>query len=131
MRPFGVATENEFRGTETVLIADDEHMLRGMLEEVLKASGYTVLVAKDGREAVAIYETHAAVIDLVILDILMPFLNGVEVHNEIKKLNPEALVMFMSAYAGEMLDMLPEPKFLEKPFGPTDLLREIRRLLPA
>jgi len=131
MKGYELGSEDEYLGTETVLIADDEQMLRSMVEAVLKESGYTVFIARDGREAVAIYETHAEAIDLVILDIMMPFLNGVEVHDEIKKRNPEALIMFMSAYAGEILDKLPESKFLEKPFKPTDLLREIRRVLPV
>ncbi|MBJ6727377.1 response regulator [Geomesophilobacter sediminis] len=118
-----------FKGSETILFADDEDMLLELMEKFLTGCGYRVLTAKDGQEASDIYKTRMGDISVVVLDVLMPGLSGVEAYHEIKKVNPDAQVIFISGYSADGLKGLTSPRILQKPFSPVDLLREIRSSL--
>ena len=115
----------------TVLLVDDDEVLSGLIREILEASGYQVLTAFNGREAVAVYDTWRDGIDLVLLDMIMPGMGGAETFRELKAMNPDVSVLVISAYSlpDEVRDLLAQgcKGFLQKPFRIPELLSAIRR----
>jgi CheY-like chemotaxis protein len=104
---------------QTILVVDDEPGVRVMVARMLTLSGYAVVSAQSGEEAISIAQEYAAPLDLVLTDVRMPGMSGPELAQELRKLRPEIKVMYMSAYAR---DVLPcgvqdsEVPFLNKPF---------------
>jgi two-component system cell cycle sensor histidine kinase/response regulator CckA len=120
-------------GTETVLVVEDEPALRRLISVSLEKRGYTVLVAEDGAEAIRTIENNAGQIDLVVSDIMMPKLNGLELMRKATLLRPEMQFLLISGYM-EDITGLPEhfvqdSSYLEKPFLPVELARKVRTLL--
>lgn len=120
-------------GTETILIADDEPQVHNVYMRVLRAAGYTLLSARDGREAWEMFQAHQDEIDLLLLDVMMPHMSGREVHRRIQDVRPRLPVIFSSGYDPETAHVrfaedagLP---FLQKPFDPDRLLRAVRQVL--
>jgi len=117
----------------TILLVDDEEMVREVGSEVLKGSGYSVLEAESGSEAVRAYREHKDEIDLVILDIVMPDMGGGEVYDRIKQMNPHAKVLLSSGYSieGQATDILERgcDGFIQKPFRMQDLFKKIGEIL--
>jgi len=115
----------------TVLLVDDDEVLSGLIREILEASGYQVLTAFNGREAVAVYDTWRDGIDLVLLDMIMPGMGGAETFRELKAMNPDVSVLIISAYSllDEVRGLLEQgcKGFLQKPFRIPELLSAIRR----
>ncbi|MBJ6724173.1 response regulator [Geomesophilobacter sediminis] len=118
------------QSSETILIVDDEEQIRSLMEDTLDMFGYRVITAKDGREAVELYQQHNQ-IDLVILDIIMPVLDGVQTYRAMMKMNPKAKIIFITGYAGGKLDLSGRFYLLSKPFLPTELLKVVRKALDA
>jgi PAS domain S-box-containing protein len=120
-------------GHETVLLIEDEASLRDILCETLENAGHTVLVARDGAEAVRIAAEYAGVIHLIVTDAIMPGLTGRKTVEQIIPARPETKVLFMSGYTDEAIAkqgvLLPGAAFLSKPFTPDDLLRKIEGVL--
>ncbi len=96
----GVAPEN-LRGTETVLVVDDERMVREIIEWMLAARGYKVMTASSGEDALRLYEKEMANVDLVLLDIMMPGMGGEEAFRGLRALNPDVPVLMTSIRAHE------------------------------
>jgi two-component system, cell cycle sensor histidine kinase and response regulator CckA len=120
------------RGTETVLVVEDEGAVRRLTCQILRQRGYTVLEAGRSADALTVAEKHAGRIDLLITDIVMPSMNGIELARELGQARPGIKVMFVSGYSEEMLGEygeLPEVVLLRKPFGPEELLRQTRNVL--
>jgi PAS domain S-box-containing protein len=121
------------RGTETILIAEDEDGVRKLVYSVLATNGYKVLEAQDGAEALAIYESNQSRISLVVTDVIMPNMSGDELGERLKLLNPGLRVLYMSGHQDHALDDsstgAPAPSFLHKPFTPDVLLTKVRELL--
>lgn len=121
------------RGSETILIAEDESHLREMAEHIFQSLGYTVLTSRDGKEAVEIFKQNKDKIDLVILDIIMPRLGGKEASKEIRMICHDVPILFISGYSGEIngrinsdikyVDLLP------KPFTIQSLGAKVRKIL--
>ena len=88
-------------GTENILLAEDDAHVRRTVRDILHVSGYTIIEATDGEDAVKQYREHHSKIDLVILDVVMPGRNGKEAFEEIRKINPSIPALFMSGYTGE------------------------------
>jgi CheY-like chemotaxis protein len=119
-------------GGETILLAEDDVSLRNLTSTVLRDTGYTVIEAEDGNRAVARFNENRAEIKLLILDGIMPTMNGLEAYQEINTLSPNIPCIFMSGYSGEIFarDGLPtSTEFLPKPVKPSDLLSKIREVL--
>lgn len=118
---------------ETILLTDDHDAVRWVVAEVLKRDGYTVLVAKDGEEALGLSEGYAAPIHLLVTDFMMPHLNGRQLAERLKPLRPDMKVLFLSGHAEGVADQggLPgqEAPFLQKPFVPDVLTRKVREVL--
>jgi CheY-like chemotaxis protein len=123
------------RGTETVLLVEDEASLREMLREVLDANGYSVLVARDGAEALQIAAAHAAPIQLMVTDVIMPGMTGPKIVDLVAQTRPEVKVLYISGYSDEAVTrhglIGPRRAFLSKPFAPEALLRRVRESLDA
>jgi signal transduction histidine kinase/ActR/RegA family two-component response regulator len=124
------------RGTETLLLVEDEQLLRDLLARSLRAFGYTVLVAGDGEEAVACFERQGPSIDLVVMDLIMPRLSGREAATRMLAMRPELKLVLMTGYAPEAdltADLLVAGRIalLQKPFVASDLAAQIRALLDA
>ncbi len=123
------------RGSETVLLAEDEQDVREVAREFLESAGYTVMEAQDGNEALRLAEQGAGKIDLLLTDMVMPGMTGLELAARLQKLGAVDRVIFMSGYTehsavhlqGEDLSS----KLLTKPFSRAALLRTVRELLPA
>ncbi len=121
------------RGTETVLIAEDDVEVRELTKKVLVGAGYKVLEAKDGTDALKVFIENKDKIHLLILDVIMPKKNGKEVYDEIKKERPDIKAVFMSGYNADVIHnkgILEEGlDFIPKPLLPDELLRKIREIL--
>lgn len=120
-------------GVETILIIDDEEIIRNISKRILERVGYSVIVAKDGNEAINLYEKQMKEIDLVLLDLVMPEISGVAVFNALVKINPNIKVLVSSGYAEDKFVLELKSKgvkhFVQKPFQPDELLAEIRNCL--
>ncbi len=121
------------RGDETVLLVDDEELIRGLGRSVLEELGYTVLLANDGQEAIETFRSKKERIDLVILDLSMPYLSGGEVLEELTSLAPGLKVIISSGYGEEdykgLLDRFGVAAYVPKPYRPIELARVVRRVL--
>jgi CheY-like chemotaxis protein len=111
----------------TILLVDDAEEVRSLVCDVLWQEGYTVLEAGDGDEALPLARSHSSPIDLLITDIQMPRLGGIEFSCTFKRYHPEACVLFISGSYEPLLD--PSLPFLQKPFTPEDLVHRVRELL--
>ena len=117
------------RGTGTVLLVDDEAMIREVSGEMIRMLGYDTLVASGGRQAVALYREHRDEIGVVILDMIMPGMGGAETYRELRNINNEIAVVLSSGYSldSDMEQLLNEGcrGFIQKPFTLEALSREI------
>jgi PAS domain S-box-containing protein len=120
-------------GTETILIVEDEEMLRNILQMLLESKGYHVYAAADGLEAVDMYKGHKHQIDLVLTDIGLPKMDGIEEFEKLLEINPLVKVMLASGFlepdAKSELFKAGAKGFIQKPYSPEDMLRKIRMVL--
>ncbi len=125
--------EGELRGTETILLVEDEVGLRKFASRVLNDWGYTVLEAGGGAEALQIANEHNGPLDLLLTDVIMPRMNGAEVADRIGELRPGIRVLFMSGYTDEAIFqqgvLADGVNLITKPFSPGELCRQLRRVL--
>ncbi len=123
------------RGSETILIAEDDDMVRNLARQTLVKSGYTVLDAENGEEALKLFYHHADKIDLLFLDVVMPGLGGKEIYERVIETHPDMLMLFCSGYShnaihtGFIFDS--DLHFIQKPCSPDALLRRIRKVLDS
>jgi CheY-like chemotaxis protein len=121
------------RGSETVLIVEDEHTVRELTRQVLRLQGYRTLDAANGAQALAVAAAHDGPIHLLVSDVVMPGMNGPELAGKLKAVRPETAVLFLSGYTSHAIvrgGMLEEGNnFLQKPFTPTDLAATVRSVL--
>jgi two-component system cell cycle sensor histidine kinase/response regulator CckA len=119
-------------GSETILLAEDDSALRELARSSLEELGYRILLARNGEEAVRIYETNQQQIDLLVLDWMMPRLSGLDAYRQIRAAFGDVAAMFITGYSpqtdgtGALLD---EVALLHKPYGPGDLGRKVREVL--
>jgi two-component system cell cycle sensor histidine kinase/response regulator CckA len=126
-------TDKILSGTETILLVDDEDMIIDVSRQLLEKLGYTVLSADGGREAIEIFKKHLNEISLVIIDMIMPDLNGGETYDELIKINPNVKVILASGYSldGQAQKILDRGcnGFIQKPFNVKNLSKKIRMVL--
>lgn len=117
----------------TILLADDDHAVRRMTEEVLGSMGYTVITATDGQDAVTKFSQNRDRVELVVLDIIMPVMNGCEACEQIKKIRPDMTCIFMSGYPADFIsakgELAMDAEVIEKPFSPWVLVKKIQEAL--
>ena len=121
-------------GSETLLLVEDEANLRDLLREILEGSGYRVLVARDGREALEIAGGCAGPIDVMVTDVIMPGVGGRAAADAIRKTRPDMKVLYISGYTDDAIlrhGVVGAAAFLAKPFTRASLLHEVRGLLDS
>ncbi len=122
-----------WRGTGTVLIVDDEPVVREVAQGMLERAGLTVLTAEDGREALVVFGDHSDEIDCVILDLTMPHLDGEETFCELRKVRPDVAVILASGYNQQDVTQRFTGKglagFLQKPFRLESLTEMVKAIL--
>lgn len=126
------AVTSPARGAETILVAEDDPVVRNLTRLVLHEFGYFVIEAVDGEDAVSKFKDNQDRIQLLLLDVIMPKKNGKEVYEEIKAINPDIRTLFVSGYAMDLMQDKGVPAdsaFLQKPVSPRDLLIKIRDVL--
>ena len=122
-------------GTETILLAEDEEIVRNLTKAILEPAGYTVLTARDGEEALRLFEEDPDNIDLALLDVMMPKLGGGAVFERIQERRSQVRVLFSSGYSMSAIHtnfVLDEGLVLiQKPVQRADLLRKVREVIDA
>ncbi|GAB4360030.1 MAG: hypothetical protein OHK0021_04200 [Bryobacter sp.] len=120
---------------ETILVVEDEGGIRALVRKILRRQGYQVLEAANGLEAISILQQHGNGIDLLLTDVMMPGMNGVELSYQAVAIRPDIRVLFVSGYADESVlesGKFPEgTSFLQKPFTLGGLLGKVREVLDA
>ena len=130
-QPTARPTTSSIDGERTILLAEDEPLVREVGVRLLENASYEVLAAADGQEAVELFEEHAVSIDAVMLDAKMPRLNGHEAYQRIRELNPEIKILFCTGYdpKPEQLDLDNPNTFLaKKPISPDALLTYVKSM---
>jgi PAS domain S-box-containing protein len=120
-------------GSETLLVVEDEVMVQKLVVNVLKSAGYRVLAARDGKEALALFERQMDRISLVLVDMIMPGMSGRELEQRMHALRPKLAVLYTTGYASDPNEIaeLGGERVLYKPYDRNVLLREIRTMLDA
>jgi CheY-like chemotaxis protein len=123
------------RGTETVMVVEDESAILRLVTSALTRAGYTVIAVNDPTDAVRRFDAHGGSVDLVITDVHMPKLNGHDLVVRLRERQPTLHVLFVSGYAPDSVNPsgaeTPRARFLSKPFGIGTLLSTIREVLAA
>ncbi len=130
-----IATTREMPtfGTETILLVDDEDVIRGVAQQMIEMGGYKVLTATSGEEALKIYAAHKDEISLVILDLIMPGMGGKRCLQELLRMNPDSKVIIASGHSPN--DLAVDERgtgargFIQKPYDAKDVLVFIRKIL--
>jgi len=120
-------------GTETILLAEDDDMVRRLANKVLTEYGYKVIEVVDGANAVSVFMENSQTIDLLLFDIIMPNMNGKLAYDEIRKARPGIKAIFSSGYTSEIIQqkvaLADGAHLLTKPVAPHELLRKVRDVL--
>jgi two-component system, cell cycle sensor histidine kinase and response regulator CckA len=123
----------ELRGTETILLAEDEDTLRALTRHLLELYGYRVLEACDGNQALRLSEQTTDEIHLLLTDVVMPGISGRILADQLKQKRPDVKIVFMSGYTGQRVGekeiLEPGSAFLQKPFTRDSLARKVREAL--
>ncbi len=121
------------RGSETILLVEDEDVVRDLSREILEEYGYAVLTAPDGKEGLRICKEFEGQIDLMITDVVMPRMNGRELAEKLGALRPETRVLYMSGFTDDAIvrhGVLDDGMcFIQKPFSPDSLAIKTREVL--
>jgi two-component system, cell cycle sensor histidine kinase and response regulator CckA len=123
------------RGSETILLVEDDHAVRTLIRSTLQAHGYTVLETDHGKHAIQVCSQHAGPIHLMVTDVVMPEMSGRELAERLKPSRPNMQVLFMSGYTDKAIvhhgELDPGTPFLQKPFTPDVLARKVREVLDS
>ena len=129
------SSEEWGRGSETVLLVEDEEMVRELAREILQSSGYKVIAAANGEDAQRICNESLPKLDLIITDVVMPQMSGRELAENISLLRPGIRILYMSGYTDDAIvrhGVLDENMFfLQKPFSPDALTTKVREVLES
>jgi CheY-like chemotaxis protein len=122
-------------GTETILLVEDEDMVRSLTRQILELCGYTVMEARNGVEALSICEKHDCHIDLLMTDVVMPQMGGRELADKFAAIYPQMRILFTSGYTDEAIVhhniLNRKVAFIQKPFTPQAVARKVREVLDA
>jgi len=120
-------------GQETILVAEDDEEVRSLGRSLLEECGHTVIVAENGADAVEKFSACPDSISLVILDVVMPKMNGRQAFEAIREIQPDVRVLFMSGYTAEIVNakgvLHNDLDFMEKPIIPKTFLHKVREIM--
>ncbi|MEO8259270.1 MAG: response regulator [Acidobacteriota bacterium] len=120
-------------GTETILVVEDQRELRDVVGQMLRRHGYTVIEAGDGQAALALLQTHAAPVQLLLTDVIMPQMSGRQLADIITRDHRSIRILYMSGYTDDAIVrhgiLNPGIAFIHKPFMPDQLLARVREVL--
>ena len=123
------------RGTETILVVEDEANLRNIASEILSGLGYSVLVGGNGEDAVRVSAGHDGPIHLLVTDVIMPGMGGRELADRLLKSRPDLKVLYISGYTEDSVIaqgvFSSQMAFLQKPIASADLAQKVRAILDA
>lgn len=115
-----------------ILLAEDDYEVRTVISSILRSAGYNVFSVKDGEEAIEIYSNNKNIINLSMLDVMMPKKNGKQVADFIRSINPHAKILFFSGYSSDILDHVgldSSTMILSKPLDPDNILKYVKQIL--
>jgi two-component system, cell cycle sensor histidine kinase and response regulator CckA len=128
-----VETGSDRRGTETVLLVEDDERVRRLTTMILQSSGYIVVTAADGAEAIQLADSHGGPFDLLVTDVVMPEMSGPDLAKTLQLQCRAMKVLFTSGYTGDAIfshEALPnDVAFMQKPYTPSSLAKKVRQLL--
>jgi two-component system cell cycle sensor histidine kinase/response regulator CckA len=131
----GAAPAELFRGSETVLLVEDEGMVLALAQAILERCGYHVIAAGNGQDALRFAQESQEPIHLLLTDTIMPVMNGPELAKQVRSIRPETKVLFMSGYTDRVIAytaaLEPGTAFLQKPFTPQTLTQKVHEVLTA
>jgi CheY-like chemotaxis protein len=131
--PADSSSGTDFRGTETILLVEDNLQVRNLAAEILKRQGYTVLKAESGTEGLSVLARHPGPVHVLLTDVIMPDMNGKELFEQISRSNPDIKVLYMSGYTDNVIAhhgaLAPGAHFLQKPFSVKTLCAKVREVL--
>jgi PAS domain S-box-containing protein len=119
-------------GAETVLLAEDDQSVRGLIKVTLERAGYSVMEATNGADAINIFKDNKDIIQILLFDVIMPKKNGIEAYEEIKLIRPGVKAMFLSGYPADIIEKYKLDEsltFVSKPVSPTEILLKLRSTL--
>jgi len=126
-------SEEDLRGTETILVVDDEEEVRTLVSEMLRFYGYKVMEAPNAGNALMIFEKYKDTIDIVLTDVVMPQMSGIDFAQKLMPDYPQTKVLFMSGYTDNVIvqqELLDKNKnFIQKPFNTKALIQKVREIL--
>jgi two-component system cell cycle sensor histidine kinase/response regulator CckA len=111
-----------------ILLVDDEPAVRGLFAQALRQAGYEVLEARNGAEAIDVFDGAGGLIDLLLTDIRMPYLGGSELAAKLRAKQPDLRMLFISGYVSQA-EIAPDAALLQKPFVRADLLKAVQEAL--
>ena len=121
-------------GATTILVVDDSKDIRDLFHRALQRQGYKVLLATDGESALQVFQQHRGVIQLVVIDVVMPGMSGLKLAEKLLTLRPDIKVLFVSAFVQETTlrgKLRAEDRFLAKPIAPELLITKVQEMLAA
>jgi CheY-like chemotaxis protein len=122
-------------GSETILLVEDDDDVRSLAQRVLETQNYNVLVAPNGREALAVANRHQGPIHLLLTDVVMPGMSGRELAEQMTQTRPDLKILYMSGYTDQAIThngkLESGISFMQKPFSPLALARKIRAVLDS
>jgi PAS domain S-box-containing protein len=117
----------------TILMVEDEELLRIMGKELLEAHGFTAMTASNGSESIEIYRERGSEIDVILMDLIMPVMGGIEAYHELRKINPTVPIIICSGYGVESVELVikndPHAEFIHKPYKPDELRDMLVRII--
>ena len=126
-------SNNQDKSDKLILVVDDEDMLRDVLREVLEMVGLSALFASSGMEGLQIFEENQGRINLVLMDILMPEMSGLETFDKIKAIDPDMKFIFMSGFPDKealaLRELSGEYAFIKKPFSVNEIVNHINKMI--
>jgi two-component system, cell cycle sensor histidine kinase and response regulator CckA len=131
----GARKQASVPGSETILFAEDEAAIQRVGKRILERAGYTVLSASNGEDALKIARAHRGRIDLLVTDMMMPNMNGIQLAERLRELRPDTPTLFLSGYTDSTVvrqgPLDPSEHFLQKPFATEALIGKVREVLDA
>ncbi|MCU1274339.1 MAG: sensor hybrid histidine kinase [Bryobacterales bacterium] len=112
-----------------ILVVDDEPMIRRLVRTLLENSGFAVLDAGNGNDALTLFHAHRDTISLVLTDVLMPHMNGATLVNHLRKIDATVPILFISAYCDTLRGAMSNIECLPKPFTPDELVHKVQYAL--